>query len=139
MAETRETYEGWVILELMGHRKLGGYLSEQEIAGQGFLRIRVPSEPPAEQLYSPSAVYCITPTTEQIARALAKNLRPEPVTQWELRPPAPPRQIEAMARERAYQDDDDEADEAPGQTLDAVGSSESWSDQPLYEHGGGWK
>lgn len=66
MAET--TFEGWAILELMGHRKLAGYLSEHEIAGKGFIRIDVPTEPPATQLYSPAAVYAITPTTEEVAR-----------------------------------------------------------------------
>ncbi|MDX6480980.1 MAG: hypothetical protein QOG85_1490 [Gaiellaceae bacterium] len=92
MDEQKEPLEGWVILELMGHRRLGGYLREQEIAGQGFLRIDVPSRDGdamvASQLYSPSAVYCITPTTEALAKAVAKATQPEPVHRWELPAPA---------------------------------------------------
>ena len=85
-------FEGWAILELMGHRKLGGYLSEATLAGAGFLRIQVPRVGAekgwsAEQLYAPSAVYAITPTTEAIARGVAARCQPEPVTRWEL-PPA---------------------------------------------------
>ena len=79
-----EKYEGWVILELMGHRRLTGYLAEQEIAGRAFLRIDVPTEPPATQFYGAEAVYCITPTTEELARAAAKLGRVAPIQRWEL-------------------------------------------------------
>lgn len=84
---------GWCILEILGHRKLGGYLSEATLAGAGFLRIQVPQVGAekgwsAEQLYAPSAVYAITPTTEAIARGVAARCQPEPVTRWELPAPA---------------------------------------------------
>lgn len=85
-------FEGWAVLELMGHRRLGGYLQEVTIAGGAFIRIDVPgdtddSDPVATQLYSPSAVYCISPTTEELARAVASRNQPAPVHRWEL--PAP--------------------------------------------------
>lgn len=83
-----EIFAEWVILELMGHRRLAGFLTEQEIAGKGFLRLEVPGNPGATQLYNPTSVYCITPTTEDIARRLAEGNRPAPVQRWEL-PPAP--------------------------------------------------
>ncbi len=86
--DEREQYSGWSILELMGHRKLGGLVSQEEIAGHGFLRIDVylpgADKPIATQYVSPQAVYAITPTTEAIARQLAESCKPEPVTQWEL-------------------------------------------------------
>lgn len=77
----------WVVIELMGHRRLAGYLTEQEIAGRGFLRLEVPAvdgQSPATQLYNPTSVYCITPTTEEVARAVAASARPAPVQRWEL-------------------------------------------------------
>lgn len=83
MDET-EAFAEWVILELLGHRRLAGFLTEQEIAGKGFLRIEIPSEPPVTQLYGPASVYCITPTTEKIATAVARLGRPAPVQRWEL-------------------------------------------------------
>lgn len=82
-------YEGWVILELMGHRRLAGYLSEQEIAGRAFLRIDIPGEAPATQFYGAEAVYCITPTTEETARDAERLNRVAPIQRWEL-PPAKP-------------------------------------------------
>jgi hypothetical protein len=90
---TDTTFAGWVILELMGHRRLAGYLTEQEIAGEGFLRLDIPNGNPtdgpakATQFYRPGAVYCITPTSEETARRVAKLGQPEPVRRWEL--PAP--------------------------------------------------
>ena len=88
--QTSDTaFDEWVILELMGHRRLAGHLREQEIAGEGFLRLDVypgPSEEPiATQFYRPGAVYCITPTTERIARQVAEGTDPGPVQRWELR------------------------------------------------------
>jgi hypothetical protein len=87
-------YEGWVILELMGHRRLIGYLAEEEIAGRPFLRIDVLSDPPATQFYSTESVYCITPTTEETARRASALSRVAPIQQWEL-PPAKPQDAPA--------------------------------------------
>jgi len=55
----------------MGHRKLAGHVSEVTIAGSAMLRLDVPSEPPVTQFYGGSAIYCITPTTEELARQVA--------------------------------------------------------------------
>jgi hypothetical protein len=82
LSEQNGGFEGFAILELMGHRKLAGRLSEQEIAGQAFVRIDLPGEAGdvATQFYSAAAVYAITPTTEEIARAVAGTYQPTPVT-----------------------------------------------------------
>lgn len=91
-------YEAWSILELMGHRRLGGFVREVQVAGVGFLRIDVPGDTDGEthstQFYPPSSVYCLTPVSEAAARIVAKQTRPEPVTQWELPSPAPRRRHE---------------------------------------------
>lgn len=101
-----DTFEGWAIVELMGHRRLAGHVSEQEIAGQAFLRLDVPADLPVTQFYSASAVYCITPTTEEIARGLAARMRPAPVQRYELEPPRP-------RHTSSYDDDQDDDDEEP--------------------------
>jgi hypothetical protein len=87
---TRPENEGfaeWALVELMGHRRVAGHVTEQQIAGAGFLRIDVPGEgdqAAVTQLYAPAAVYAITPIAEELARKLAVTLRPEPVTRWDL-------------------------------------------------------
>lgn len=86
------TFEGWAVLELMGHRKLAGMVREVTIAGAGFLRLDVPGadDKSATQFYPPTSVYCLTPTTEEIARAMAVHCQPAPVHRWELPPAASP-------------------------------------------------
>ena len=90
MDETPKFSE-WAVLELMGHRRLAGKVTEEQIAGAGVLRLDVPGEdgqPGVTQYYSPSALYCITPTTEEIARKIAKANRPTPVHRYDLALPA---------------------------------------------------
>lgn len=87
--DATEAFAEWTILELLGHRRLAGYVTEATIAGASFLRIDVPADPPVTQYYSPGSVYAITPTTEAIARKVAETGRPKPVQHWELEPPRP--------------------------------------------------
>lgn len=107
-------YEGWVVLELMGHRRLGGYLSEETIAGASFVRIDVPDPTKegdhwqATHFYSPAAVYCITPTTRDLAFALARTCSPSPVQRWEL--PALESHREAVGQVRPSYGTDDDAE-----------------------------
>jgi hypothetical protein len=85
------SFESWAVLELMGHRRLGGFVREVQLAGAGFLRIDVPADADGEvhstQFYPPSSVYCLTPCSEEAAKTVARQSRPQPVTIWEL-PPA---------------------------------------------------
>lgn len=81
---------GWCILELMGHRRLGGVVTETTLAGKRVLRIDVPAasgDGMATQFYGGDALYCLTPTTEETARALARSAQPAPVHRWELTAP----------------------------------------------------
>lgn len=95
LVEVSETsFAEWAILELMGHRRLAGYVTEQQIGGSGFLRIDIPGDgSETTQFYAPSAVYAITPTSEETARKVAALGRPAPVQRWEL-PAAPPADID---------------------------------------------
>jgi len=94
VATEREAFEGWCLLELMGHRKLAGFVREATIAGGSFVRIDIPGrEGPAvvaTQFYSPGSIYAITPVTEDIARRFAERQQPEPVAEWELPRRLPP-------------------------------------------------
>lgn len=113
-----EGFEGFAVLEVMGHRRLGGYVREVALAGAGFLRIDVPDTwglPPMTQFYSPSSIYCLTPTTEEIAKAAMSLGQPEPVQRWELPKPEADRATEEIRADDLYEsecdpeDGDDEA------------------------------
>jgi hypothetical protein len=84
MSDETAGWAGWAIVELMGHRRLAGHITEETIAGAAFLRLDIPCDPPITQLYAPASVYCITPTTEDIARRTANLGRPAPVSRYEL-------------------------------------------------------
>jgi hypothetical protein len=116
MTEKTETFEGWAILELMGHRRLAGFVREQEIAGAGMLRIDVPGEGEevhATQFYPPSSLYCLTPVTEDMARAIAARNRPEPVQRWELPVAREPERRNEFEEEPFDEDDEGFPDEEP--------------------------
>jgi|SRR5579871_1922481 len=107
-----EAFEGWAVLELMGHRRLGDFVREANVAGAAMLRIDIPGkkgEPPiATQFYAPGALYALTPCSEEAARAVAEHNKPEPVTTWEM-----PRALPSTTRpyERSQPGVDFEPDE----------------------------
>ena len=78
-------FEEWAILELMGHRRLAGKITDAVIGGGAFLRIDIPMDDDkwTSQYYSPQSVYCISPVSEERARMVAKNNQPAPVHRWE--------------------------------------------------------
>ena len=89
MAEDEKAFEGWAIVELMGHVRLGAHVSQVELAGAGFLRLEVPEAeehgivwPATTQFVAPGAIYRITPCTEDAARLIRSHA--EPVTRWEI-------------------------------------------------------
>jgi hypothetical protein len=101
-AQSEAKFDEWAIVELMGHRKLAGRVTEAAWP-PGWIRLDIPSDDGtyATQFYSPGAGYCMTPVTEELARAVAKRARPAPVTRWELPAPEP-------AYEPCDEDDDEE-------------------------------
>jgi hypothetical protein len=91
MSEETGTFEGWAFLELMGHRRLAGKITEATAAGVALLRLDVycgdAPTPEVTQFYSAAAIYCVTPSTENLCRAFALQARPRPVAAYELPSP----------------------------------------------------
>lgn len=104
-------FEGWAIVELMGHRKLAGYVREVTLAGAAMLRLDIPSDPPVTQYYGASSLYCMTPTTEELARSAAQVSRPTPISRYELPAPREKRDTPLeIDRDRFLRDDRDDKD-----------------------------
>lgn len=81
------TLQMWAIVELMGHQRMAGEITEVTVAGHGFIRIDVPATskvPAFTRMVSPSSIYAINPTTEDMARRAAEAFQPRPVQEWEL-------------------------------------------------------
>lgn len=80
-----EKFEQWCLLELMGRQRIAGLVTEQVIAGHGYLRCQVPEtkgNPPFTRFISPNSVYAINPITEEVARMYAENLKVKPIDSW---------------------------------------------------------
>lgn len=114
--ESKTAYEGWSIVEIMGHNTIAGYVSEQSIAGVAMLRVDVPgteAQPAYTKFYGGTAIYAITPTTEEIAKVAAQRLAVRPVDSWVVPDPRP-RLVDSSSKEPSYLDqygeDDDHGD-----------------------------
>jgi hypothetical protein len=96
-------YEGWAVIEIMGHQRCAGLVSEALIGGAPLLRVDIPSEPPLTQFYGGQAIFRLTPVSEEIARAAAKRWSvPEPVSRYEISLLAP----KAEAEDAEVEEDD---------------------------------
>lgn len=86
-SDTKTAFEEWCLVELFGHQKIVGKVSEASMGGGAFLRVDVPAfdgSPAFTRFYGPGAIYSISPVSEQIARDLMANYRNEPVSRFEL-------------------------------------------------------
>jgi hypothetical protein len=108
--ENSQKFDQWGIVEVMGHKKFAGHITEQVIAGSALVRVDVPEVTVQRQrveydergygkgyvtetktvgaftkMVGVGSIYCITPTSEEIARKCATELAkydsdPIPVT-----------------------------------------------------------
>lgn len=115
-AQQAKGFESWAIIELFGHNKIAGLVTEQTFGGSSLLRVDVPEvdadHPAFTKFFGIGAIYGMTPTTETNARAAAAQMRVRPFTLYIL--PEPPRQlarvmsdedIEGYAHADAMEDD----------------------------------
>ncbi len=89
--QEHQAFEEWAVLELLGHVRLAGKVSEANLFGTALGRIDIPKRDGGfvTQYFGGGSVYRITPVTEEIARAVAEHHEPEPVHRWELPAPKP--------------------------------------------------
>lgn len=81
-----KAYEGWAIVQQMGHVTLAGYVTETQLAGFGVLSIAIPDGVrTVQQLIPPSTLYSLTWVGEEEARTAARYNKIEPVQEWTIR------------------------------------------------------
>ena len=81
-----EKLDLWAIVELFGHQKMAGKVTEQSIGSSSFVRVHVPDtgdQPAFDRLLNPSAIYAINPVTEEVAKAKAHQLKAAPIEAWD--------------------------------------------------------
>lgn len=75
MSET-ERLDVWAVVEVFGHQKIAGRVTEQALAGTTFLRVDVPETAGTQaytRIFGAGAIYGITPCTEEQARVIIER------------------------------------------------------------------
>ncbi len=104
----QETFESWALVELFGHQKIVGKVTEATIGGCSFVRVDVPEhgkEQAYTKFYGNGAIYAMTPLSDDVGKALLARIRPDPISRFdlpELRGPA--------SKARIVDDEDDDAE-----------------------------
>lgn len=83
----QKSFQEWCKVELFGHIVIVGLVSERVIAGEGFIQVDVPKTdagPGFSRIYGTSAIYCMSPISEDTAMELLKYYRPIPVKPYEI-------------------------------------------------------
>ncbi len=102
------SFDQWAIVEIMGHQRYAGRVTEQAVGGANFVRVDVPAgtdREPFTKLFGSAAVYALTIVDEETARAAANEFRQRPLDEWSARRMLG---IEGMNRTLQFGDDTDE-------------------------------
>lgn len=83
-----KTLDLFAVVELFGHNKMAGRVTEQTIGVASFIRVDVPetdTQPAYSRLLNPSAIYAINPVTEEVAKHMACQIQSRPIETWDAR------------------------------------------------------
>lgn len=89
-----EKFEQWAIVELFGHQRIAGRVTEQVIGGCAFVRVDVlecaatdtaPATQAFTKLYGQGAIYAMSFVDEAAARMVARQIRAQPIDTYSLR------------------------------------------------------
>lgn len=108
------SFAGFAIVELMGHVRVAGWVTEEEIFGTKLGRVDVPdlsAEPTGKrpsrvhstQYFTGSSLYRLTPCDEQAARTVTSYTQPRP-TALQLAAPEPASHVADSAFDEVDED-----------------------------------
>jgi len=87
MSEPTQAFDQWAVVDVMGHQRYAGRVTEQVIAGAGFIRVDVPETkggPGFTKLFGPGAIHSITICTEASARTVADLIFVPPIVEFDI-------------------------------------------------------
>lgn len=82
-----EKLELFAIVELFGHTKMAGKVTEQSIGPATFVRVDVPetyANPAFSRLLNPAAIYAINPVSEEVMIHMAGSFQARPIESWDI-------------------------------------------------------
>lgn len=109
-----ERFECWALVELYGHQRIVGRVSEATIGGCSFIRVDVPTLEGVAgftRYFGNNAIYSLSPVSEGIAMDLVKTCRCVPVQTYELPRPQGVTATEGAQPVDVCQEDDGTIDE----------------------------
>lgn len=84
---SEDKFDAFAIVELMGHQRIAGRVTEASVGGCQFVRVDVPAvgeNPAYTRLLGQGAIYAINIVEEAVARAAAATYRTVPVSTYEI-------------------------------------------------------
>src|SRR5882672_8405954 len=78
--------ELFALVELFGHSRIAGKVSDYQVGGASFVRIDVPAsetEPAFTRFLHPNAIYAINPISEMMMKAMAERIKSKPIDIWD--------------------------------------------------------
>lgn len=77
----------WGIIDLFGHQRLAGYVSEFALGGETFVRVDVPDMKDRKgftRFFGKGAIYSLSPVAKEIALRLVEAWRVKPIQPFEM-------------------------------------------------------
>lgn len=90
---TEQSFDQWCIVELFGHVRLAGKVTEASIGGCSLIRLDIPDaqgNTTMTRFFGNGAIYSLTPVSKEIALAVAAHSEPQPISVYELKRLMPP-------------------------------------------------
>lgn len=85
---SEQKFEQWAIVDLFGHQRIAGLVSESSIGGCAFVRVDVPRDSGEgfefTRYLGNGAIYAVNIVSELVAREAAKRIKARPVYGYDL-------------------------------------------------------
>jgi hypothetical protein len=83
----QDTKEMWALVELFGHNRVAGKITEAEMGGDALIRVDVPAvkdREPLTKYYNVKAIYALTPVDEATCLEMAKSIDATPISSYSI-------------------------------------------------------
>lgn len=88
MADPNDNFDEWAVLDLFGHQRIAGHVTNQNVGSATFVRVDVPTKDGKAvaftRFFNPSAIYSVSPVSKPVAVAVAQTIDAQPVQAWDL-------------------------------------------------------
>jgi hypothetical protein len=117
--DSSEKFESWAVVELFGHQRIAGKVTEATIGGCALIRVDVPRTDKRQaytKYFGSGAIYAMTPCDEEVGRIAAEDIERYSVpVQITVTPEMRAKMLgSGEPRREVYRDDeDDDEDDKP--------------------------